>query len=933
MPRNSPPGLTIDDIFRAVKHCIDTTSTTGSSSDPSTTATTNVNQEEAFDNALHQLVNTPRTKTVTDVQALCTTLSELTRLCADDSQRWATWVLALIHKRYHLKSPQAQQEVRQNDDDDDDQDKDAVLAGDGERLLFYVSVLFIFYYALQENNGYSSSAVAAVQVLCQVAPWAGGTRDVCSLLELFLRALLDGYLLSASDSHEHSSTFVAKGLQEAVTTFQVPGAVQALTDMLDLMATTLESDLEIVTTKKTPETDVTMQPEPNTDTTKGPQHYPSTFHVFLPHHDRGKGNKKRKHSGANSDRMTNRTLVQSVAEILIWSHTLPADDGIQSAYKGLLEHSIKDDGKNQVAKTYWHRIQTIARKKRQMLNSYARDRGFLLANQFSIDAAAICMSQIKQAKAADLNVLTRLASKKGNQDILKLVSARFAANPNKTPAAASVSELISRWVFLEKQPEANEEVYQLESHIQRAKVRATLQTLRLIRPDNVSKQVKIMCLGPSKLNKAAAVLLKAALCENLILDDEPEEGATTTVTTTTTLSHVMARLDAVAAGTSGEEENDKDIYFPSMRSVDGTATTKAVMNFLERHVADNTAVLFLTSANLRLPADEMKKLVNRGVTVHCHDADDIGSRLDREKAKSGDVTISLAWDTQDDLDLHVTMPSGEELYYGNKVSNCNKGILDVDMNACGPYSKEPVENVFLGSLEDEIQAPSGKYIVVVQNYAYHTPGSHGTTKIPWRVRIQANGVTTNYEGSCVGSGSSSNARACEFEYQGRTIPFPQQLEDQSAFGTANLVGVTSSTGQTLESLRNLMKVTWELQELDRVRQLMHTEEGDPEHAEENGGAMDVEETKGPERPTVAKHLEVTSRDRLNMVLCRLPARFHQMISRAFGTESLIRTCSIQVARSMLKDNIPLLELEESGYPPDVVSAVKDLMKKGAVPAA
>ena len=126
---------------------------------------------------------------------------------------------------------------------------------------------------------------------------------------------------------------------------------------------------------------------------------------------------------------------------------------------------------------------------------------------------------------------------------------------------------------------------------------------------------------------------------------------------------------------------------------------------------------------------------------------------------------------------------------------------------------------------------------------------------------------------------------------------------------------------------------WELQELDRVRQLVSPEEGINEPAEENGDDIDMEEMKGPERPTTAKHLEVTSRDRLNMVLCRLPAHFHRMVSRAFGTESMIRTCSLQVSRRMLEDDIPLGELERSGYPPDVVSSVKELMKKGAVPAA
>ena len=49
--------------------------------------------------------------------------------------------------------------------------------------------------------------------------------------------------------------------------------------------------------------------------------------------------------------------------------------------------------------------------------------------------------------------------------------------------------------------------------------------------------------------------------------------------------------------------------------------------------------------------------------------------------------MSLAWSNYDDLDIHADCPDGH-IYFGNKLD-----ILDVDMNAGGGRSREPVENL------------------------------------------------------------------------------------------------------------------------------------------------------------------------------------------------------------------------------------------------
>ena len=69
----------------------------------------------------------------------------------------------------------------------------------------------------------------------------------------------------------------------------------------------------------------------------------------------------------------------------------------------------------------------------------------------------------------------------------------------------------------------------------------------------------------------------------------------------------------------------------------------------------------------------------------------------------GLVHVTLTWDNATDVDLHVTEPNGEEIWYRNTRSNTG-GQLDVDdTNGFGP------ENIFW----PENSAPRGEYRVEV----------------------------------------------------------------------------------------------------------------------------------------------------------------------------------------------------------------------------
>lgn len=78
---------------------------------------------------------------------------------------------------------------------------------------------------------------------------------------------------------------------------------------------------------------------------------------------------------------------------------------------------------------------------------------------------------------------------------------------------------------------------------------------------------------------------------------------------------------------------------------------------------------------------------------------------------SGDVQVSISWDADDDVDLHVIDPFGCEMYYGHK--NCNPGWLDLDSNPGCSIDGINNENVFW----PEGQAPTGTFVVRVDFYS------------------------------------------------------------------------------------------------------------------------------------------------------------------------------------------------------------------------
>ncbi|MBA3499908.1 MAG: hypothetical protein M4D80_18505 [Myxococcota bacterium] len=124
-----------------------------------------------------------------------------------------------------------------------------------------------------------------------------------------------------------------------------------------------------------------------------------------------------------------------------------------------------------------------------------------------------------------------------------------------------------------------------------------------------------------------------------------------------------------------------------------------------------------------------------------------------------DVRASLLWNNGNDLDLHVTTPRGEHIFYGAKQASCG-GWLDVDMNAGGAQTTKPVENVRWG----KGAALAGRYKVWVRNFAFHESKREPTA---WKVELEVGGKITHHEGVISPNGQTGDASdmvVAEFDY-------------------------------------------------------------------------------------------------------------------------------------------------------------------------
>jgi transglutaminase-like putative cysteine protease len=161
---------------------------------------------------------------------------------------------------------------------------------------------------------------------------------------------------------------------------------------------------------------------------------------------------------------------------------------------------------------------------------------------------------------------------------------------------------------------------------------------------------------------------------------------------------------------------------------------------------------------------------------------DVAERLRRARAGPGALEIALAWNNDNDLDLHCVEPSKEEISFEHRQS-ATGGRLDVDCNDAPPFVPTPVEHIVW---EVGRKVPQGKYRLSVAHRARHT--GPDPTEFICDVVVKGDGIagpgfTRRFTGS-ISQGQTLEVGS--FDLEAQAIPRPSVSAIAWATGKAAL---------------------------------------------------------------------------------------------------------------------------------------------------
>ena len=123
-------------------------------------------------------------------------------------------------------------------------------------------------------------------------------------------------------------------------------------------------------------------------------------------------------------------------------------------------------------------------------------------------------------------------------------------------------------------------------------------------------------------------------------------------------------------------------------------------------------------------------------------ADDESERRVQEAGGDpSDYQITLWWDGDADLDLHLECPNGSRVAWDNMASAACGAELNIDANRdAGRIMRDPVEHI----IWPRSVPPNGHYRILVDNYAGRSTGR--TQPVPYQVHIKLGGVEERLSG-------------------------------------------------------------------------------------------------------------------------------------------------------------------------------------------
>ena len=155
--------------------------------------------------------------------------------------------------------------------------------------------------------------------------------------------------------------------------------------------------------------------------------------------------------------------------------------------------------------------------------------------------------------------------------------------------------------------------------------------------------------------------------------------------------------------------------------------------------------LILTLAqNIPGASFDIQYAVGAGATIGAY----ANSHVTVTQVGAGDIQVSVAWDVNSDVDLHVVQPDSEEIYYGN-INSSTGGVLDLDSNPACSIDGVRNENVTWPSTTPA----HGAYTVRVDYY-----NSCTEVQTNYVVTVQVKGqAPQTFTGTLTGTGDSGGA--------------------------------------------------------------------------------------------------------------------------------------------------------------------------------
>ena len=159
-----------------------------------------------------------------------------------------------------------------------------------------------------------------------------------------------------------------------------------------------------------------------------------------------------------------------------------------------------------------------------------------------------------------------------------------------------------------------------------------------------------------------------------------------------------------------------------MKSLNDTITTKQIICILQ-----NTGLETQGNIGKLIQLDKALQKVQSGEAVDC-----------TPSPSTGDVQVLLSWNNYNDLDLVVTDPYNESVWFKNRRVPSG-GQLQIDMNVEYPDSKTPIENIYW----QQGAAPNGTYNIYLLYYKRHESTINET---PYNVKVKYGGKIEDYNG-------------------------------------------------------------------------------------------------------------------------------------------------------------------------------------------